>query len=214
LTKEKTMNVLIIGAAGKTGRLTVERAIATGHKVTAFVRNAESYRAPAANIRVVAGDATDPAKLNDAMAGQDAAIVIIGGKKPFLYSDLERNVAKAVLAAMKQNGVRRLISVSALGVGDSKSQAGLFFRNLLVPIFLRGSTPDKAAMEQAVRQSDMDFVLVRPALLNDQPAKGSARVFPHDQTAHKITRGDVAQFLVDQLQSNQYLGQTVTIANE
>jgi len=207
------MNVLVIGAAGKTGSLVVDRAVAGGHTVTAFVRDAKSYRPAAANLRVVEGDAADAAKLGSAMAGQHAVIDTIGGKTPYLNTDLERNVARAILAAMKQHAVRRLIVVSALGVGDSKHQGGFMFEHLVLPTFLRGSTRDKAATEQIVRESGVDFVLVRPAVLTDRPATGSVRVVVGREQARKITRADVAQFIVDQLQSDAYLGQAVTIAN-
>jgi putative NADH-flavin reductase len=207
------MKVLVIGASGKTGSQVVDRATAAGHEVTAFVRNPDSYHPSVSNVRVVAGDATDAGRLSEAMVGQDAVIDTIGGKTPFLESDLERNTAKSVVSAMQQCGVHRLIAVSALGVGESQSQGGFVFQHLLLPLFLRGSTRDKAQMEQVVRQSGMDFVLVRPAVLNDSPGTGSAHVVSGEEKAHKITRADVAQFLVEQLTNDAYLGQAVTIAN-
>jgi uncharacterized protein YbjT (DUF2867 family) len=207
------MNVLIIGVSGRTGGLTAVRAVAAGHRVTALVRNAANYHPPA-GVRVLAGSPTDPAALGAAMAGQEAVIDTIGGKTPFLTTDTETTVAKALLAAMKQHGTLRLIAVSALGVGDSQPQGTFFFRHLILPLFLRGSTRDKAQMEEAIRASGVEFVLVRPAVLTDQEAQGSARVFAAGETADKITRADVAQFLVGQLESDVYLGQAVTIAND
>jgi putative NADH-flavin reductase len=207
------MNVLIIGAAGKTGKLVVQRAQAAGHKVTAFVHDPKSYTAPSPGVRVVGGDARDQASVGAAMAGQDAVIDTIGGKKPFLTSDLEQSAAKAIVGAMKQTGTRRLIVISALGVGDSKEQSGFFYEHVFLPTFLRGSTKDKAAMEQAVEKSGVDFVVVRPAILDDGGASGAVRVFEGDEKAHKISRADVAQFVVDQLRSDRYVGEAVTIAS-
>ena len=206
------MNVLIIGAAGKTGAIVVERAASAGHVVTAFVRDASTYRAPE-NVRVVAGDATDQASVNKAMAGQDAVIDTIGGKTPYRKTTLERSVAGAVVAAMKANGARRVIVVSAFGVGESADQAGWFVEHVIVPTWLRGSTEDKAATEAVVRASGIAFVIVRPALLTDDAGTGSVKVFQGHDTAHKITRADVAQFCVDQLTSDEHLGRAVTIAN-
>jgi uncharacterized protein YbjT (DUF2867 family) len=207
------MNVLIIGAAGRTGRLAVKLASAAGHKVTAFVRSAESPRTAAPEVRVVAGDATDVAPLSDAMVGQDAVIDTVGGKTPFLNSDLESNVAVAVVAAMKRRGVKRLVAVSAVGVGDSRAQGTFFFRRIVLPLFLRGSTRDKEAMEKVVRESGLEFIVVRPAVLNDHESAGPARVFLDGRKVNEITRTDVAQFLVEQLQGDRYLGQAVTISN-
>lgn len=206
------MNVLIIGASGRTGGLTAVRAVAAGHQVTALVRHPADYHPPA-GVRVLAGPATDPAALGAAMSGQEAVIDTIGGKTPYRTTDTETLVAKALLGAMKHHGARRLIAVSALGVGDSKPQGTFLFRHLILPLFLRGSTRDKAQMEEAVRASGVEFVLVRPAVLTDQEAQGWARVIAPGETADKITRADVAQFLVGQLESDAYLGRAVTIAN-
>jgi putative NADH-flavin reductase len=206
------MNVLIIGAAGKTGAMVVERALAAGHVVTAFVRDAATYRAPA-NVRVVEGDATDQASVDKAMAGQDAVIDTIGGKAPYRKTTLERSVAGAVVAAMKANGVKRIIVISSFGVGDSADQVGWFVEHVIVPTWLRGSTEDKAAMEAVVRASGIAFVIVRPAMLTDDAATGTVKVFQGHDTAHKITRADVAQFCVDQLTSDEHVGSAVTIAN-
>jgi len=206
------MNVLIIGAAGKTGAMVVERALAAGHVVTAFVRDAATYRAPA-NVRVVAGDATDQASVDNAMARQDAVINTVAGKTPYRKTALERSVAGAVVAAMKANGARRVIVISSFGVGDSADQAGWFVEHVIVPTWLRGSTEDKAAMEAVVRASGIAFVIIRPAMLTDHAATGHVRVFRGYDTAHKITRADVAQFCVDQLTSDEHVGGAVTIAN-
>ena len=165
-------------------------------------------------MRVVAGDAGTAGRLNEAMAGQEAVIDAIGGKTPFLNTELEQNAAKNVLAAMKENGVRRLIVISVLGEGESKKQLTFFYEHIVMPTFLRGVIKDKAAMEAEVKQSGLDFVLVRPPVLSDDAAKGTVRVIEGDEKAHKITRADLAQFLVDQLTSDTYLGQAVTVANE
>ena len=206
------MNVLIIGAAGKTGSIVVERAVAAGHVVTAFVHDATTYRAPA-NVRVVAGDATDQASVDKAMAGQDAVIDTIGGKTPYRKTTLERSVAGAVVAAMKAKGARRVIVISAFGVGDSADQVGWFVEHVIVPTWLRGSTEDKAAAEAVVRASGIAFVIVRPAMLTDDAATGNVKVFRGHDIAHRIARPDVAQFCVDQLTSDEHVGRAVTIAN-
>jgi nucleoside-diphosphate-sugar epimerase len=206
------MNVLIIGAAGKTGSIVVERAAAAGHVVTAFVHDATTYRAPA-NVRVVAGDATDQASVDKAMAGQDAVIDTIGGKTPYRKTTLERSVAGAVVAAMKAHGVPRVIVISSFGVGDSADQAGWFVEHVILPTWLRGSTEDKAAMEAVVRASGVAFVIVRPAMLTDDAATGIVKVFRGHDTAHRIARPDAAQFCVDQLTSDEHVGRAVTIAN-
>lgn len=206
------MKVLVIGAAGASGQQIVEHALAAGHTVTAFVHDAAKYHAPT-GVRVVAGDATDAAAIEQAVAGQEAVVDAIGGSTPYLTTHLEENTAKAVTAAMQRHGVRRLVVISVVGAGDSAEQAGFWYRYLLAPVFLHGAIPDKEAMEAEVRRSGLDFVVVRPPVLTNDPATGDAHVVPGPTTVHSITRTDLAQFIVAQLTSDQYLGQVVTVAN-
>ena len=124
-----------------------------------------------------------------------------------------RTAAGAVVASMKANGARRIIVISSFGVGDSADQASWFVKHVIVPTWLRGSTEDKAAAEAVVCASGIAFVIVRPAMLTDEAATGKVKVFRGHDTAHKITRADVAQFCVDQLTSDEHVGSEVTIAN-
>lgn len=206
------MNVLVIGAAGKTGRQVVEQAVAAGHSVTAFIRDSAQYNAPP-NVRVLTGDASDQATMSHATADQDAVIDTVGGKTPWRKTEIEQRVARAVVAAAKKHGTRRIIAISALGVGGSTAQATLPFRLLLLPTFLRGSTADKAAMEREIAQAGVPYVLVRPAVLNDQPAVGSVRVLVGVEKGRQVTRADLAAFVIEQLTTDTHVNRAVTIAN-
>ena len=206
------MKVLVIGAAGKTGRAVIEQAIAGGHQVTAFVHKADEYEV--SDVRVIEGDATDNATMDAAVLGQDAVLDTIGGKTPYKETTLESSAANTIIAAMQRNGVHRLVVTSMLGEGESEANTSFYVR-LLVSTFLRGADKDKAAMESAVESSGLDWVILRPAILTDDPAKGNIRVFDPEtgEKAHKITRADLADFMLAQLSSNEYLHQAVTIAN-
>ena len=205
------MKIVVFGAGGKTGSLVVERAVAAGHTVTVFVHTSEHPGGP--TVRILSGDAGDPAAVRRAVAGQDAVIDTIGGKTPYKDTELERAAARNIVAAMREEGVRRLIVVSMMGIGESSEQAPFWYEHLLMPTFLRGSTKDKTAMESTVQQSGLDFVIVRPPILSEEPATGSVYLLTAPTKGHKITRADLAQFLVDQLSSDQYLGQAVVVAN-
>ena len=206
------MKVLIFGANGKTGRTIVERAMAAGHEVTAFVRSSEQNDVP--GVKLAKGDATNRADVDAAMQGQEAVIDTIGGKTPYKDTDLESSAAATFVASMKANGVRRLIATSMLGVGASKENAP-FYERLLVATFLRGANKDKSAMEAEVAASGLDWTILRPAILTDDEATGSVQVFPEgtDDKAHKITRADVAEFMVQQMSATNYLHQSIAIAN-
>jgi len=211
------MKVLILGAGGKTGKLVVERALSAGHEITVLVHTPEDDKQHQptfpATVAVFHGDVRNPTKLDQAMQGQQAVIDTIGGKKPFLNTDLETSAVKVVIDVMKRNNVKRLIVVSALGEGESKTQTGFFYEHLLMPLFLRGIIPDKANMEAEVEHSGLDFVIVRPSLLKDSEDAGQTHVATVGETAHTVTRAGLARFLVDQLTKDQHLGQAVTLTD-
>ena len=205
------MNVIVFGAGGKTGTLVIEKALAAGHAVTAFLHDA-THELPE-GVKKITGDAEDPFSVLKAVEGQDAVIDAIGGKTPYKDTALERTAAHNIVEAMQAQHVRRLVVVSMMGIGDSKEQAPFWYEHILMPTFLRGADKDKAAMEATVHSSGLDFVITRPPILTEDPATGSVITITGEHKGHKITRADLAQFLVDQLTSDQYLGQAVLIAN-
>ncbi len=207
------MKILVIGATGKTGAAVVEQAVAAGHDVTAFVHNASAYTRQ--DVRIAEGDALNPTHVAAALAGQQAVINTLGGKTPFKDTTLETDAARILIAAMDQHAVRRLLIVSALGEGDSRANTSFVYEHLLMPTFLRGVVKDKAGMEAEVSTSTLDWTIVRAALLTDDDPTGSIRTFDADDgdTAHKITRGDLATFLVSELPRDTFSRKAVTVAN-
>ena len=212
------MKVLVIGAGGRTGKLVVDKAFAAGHQVTVLIHQHPDDKkkhedAFPPGVQVFHGDVRNPTKLEQAMVNQEAVVDCIGGKKPFLTTDLETSTAKVVIDVMKRTGAKRLLVVSALGAGDSKQQGGFFYEHVFLPTFLRGSTADKTNMEAEVEHSGLEFVIVRPSILADGGETGKTHVAPSGERAHKVTRAGVAQFLVDQLIGDSYLGQAVTLTD-
>ena len=206
------MKVLVIGAAGRTGRAVVEQAVKQGHQVTAFVHSDGSYDVPGVEIR--AGDATNLATMESAILGQDAVIEAVGSKVPYRHTTLEATVAATVVEVMQRQGVRRLVATSMFGEGDSAANAP-FYVKILMATFLRGEFPDKAKKESTIGGSELDWVLVRPPFLTDKPATGDVRIFSTDSrdNPHVITRSDLAEFMIAQLTSDDHLGKAVTVAN-
>jgi len=205
------MKVLVIGAAGRSGEALVDEAVRAGHKVTAFVRRAAQYNN--ANVRVVSGDVLDAVAVDGAVAGQDAVIDALGGKTPWKVTSMETSAAHNIVAAMRRNGVRRLLKISVVGAGESVKNAGFFNEHLLMRTFLRGLLVDKAGMEAEIEGSDLDWTLVRPPMLTDGEKTGIARVLSTEsgEKAHKIRWADLAAFMVQQLESIRYVRQAVTV---
>jgi putative NADH-flavin reductase len=212
------MKVLVIGAGGKTGRHVVEKALAAGHEVTVLVHalpgeesgQKEAHAFPS-KVQVFHGDVRNPTKLEQAMEHQQAVIDCIGGSKPFLTTDLETSAAKVVVEVMKRQDVKRLIVVSALGEGESRANTGFFYEHVLMPVFLQGIVEDKKHMEEVVTASGLDFTIVRPPILSDSEHVGELHVVARQETVHRISRVDLAGFLVEQLVDRSYVGRAVTV---
>jgi putative NADH-flavin reductase len=205
------MNLLVFGATGKTGSLVVERALAKGHTVTALVRDPFKFTRP--NVRVFAGNATNPSDVLAAMHGQQAVIETIGGTTPYKTTTLETDSIHAIISAMHEEHVQRLISISMMGIGESHAQAPFWYKHLLMPTFLHGSTQDKTNKEASILSSGLDYVIARPPILKDTAALGHVRIIGPGATGHTITRADLANFLVDQLETDANLNCAVTVVN-
>lgn len=204
------MNLLVIGATGGTGRALLKQALEQGHSVTAFVRNPEKLALTHHNLRIAKGDVTDYPSVEQAVAGKDAVLCALGTKvigRNTIQSDGARNIVRA----MEKTGVRRLVLESSLDVGDSKGQLGFLFAHVIRPTLLRNIFKDKELQEQIVRTSPLDWIIVRPAMLTNAERTGKYRAgFPptdHSIT-RKISRADVADFMLKQTTENTYLRQT------
>lgn len=206
------MKILILGAAGKTGSALVDQAVSRGHAVTAFVHTADEYLRT--DVRIASGDARDQASVLAAVHGQDAVIDALGGHLPFLKTTLETDTARVVIDAMVEAGVRRLLVISTIGEGDSIANVHDFYKHFFMTTVLRGVMQDKASMEQVVEHSALDWTIVRPAGLRDGAPQGVHIVSPESaEKVRFITRADVATFILDQLESTEFLHQAVGIAN-
>ena len=207
------MKILVIGAAGKTGEAIVKQALAKGHTVTAFVHSAKDFEAKGA--RVIEGDVLDAAVLDGAIAGQEVVMDALGGHTPGKQTTLETSAAQNVIRSMQKHGVERLMVVSAIGVGETKDLVPSWYEHLIMPTLLRGAMHDKEQMEPVVETSGLDWTLVRPGHLVDGEATGKVLFFEpgRGETAHKITRADVAGFMLGLLESGEYKRQAVTIAS-
>ena len=208
------MKILVIGAGGGTGQELVKQAEALGHEVTALVHHSEGFGA-GPTVQVLEGDVLDPATVDEAVEGRDAVLDALGGHTPWKASSLETNAARNVVAAMHKHGVKRLLVVSAIGVGATRDLVPGWYEKLILPTLLRGAMADKEAMEPLVEASGLEWTLVRPGHLVDGERTGKVRLFEQGQgeTAHKITRADVAAFMLEALSDGRYVRQAVNIAS-
>jgi len=219
------VRLVVFGATGGTGRRVLERAIAQGHEVTAFVRDPSRMSARHERLNIVVGDAFDPGRVQEAVVGNEAVISVLGARqlsnplRPDSPGDPKGPASvgsENIVAAMKEQGLKRLICQTAWGVGESKEGAGIagsFFMKVLVPPLLRDEYADKEAQEKVVRGSSLEWVIVRPMLLTNGPWTNNyrARVDLKPGRRPYISRADVADFLIRQLTNEAFVHKTPAI---
>jgi len=201
------MKLLVLGATGGTGREIVRVAGAAGHTVVALVRSKVKAQ-DLTGAQLIEGDARDEGTLSRALEGCSGVISSLGTPvSPFRDVTLLSDATRKLVTAMKRQSVRRLICITGVGAGDSRGHGGFLYDTLFLPLFLRKVYVDKNRQEDVVRASDLDWVLVRPTVLTDQPARGSVRAYTDLSGIHggTIARADVAKFVVDQLTNDTWL---------
>jgi putative NADH-flavin reductase len=205
------MKVLVLGATGRTGSLIVRDATAKGHHVMALVRATANSHLPGAEM--IEGDVRDEETLARALSGCDAVVCALGTGMGLRKVDLLTVATRALVTAMTRAGVRRLICISALGIGDSRNHGGFLFDRLVQPSLLGPAYKDKERQETAIRASALDWVVIRPAMLTNGAPRGRIRATTELEGVHggKVARADVAQFVIEQLTNDTWLRRTPVI---
>ena len=199
--------ILVLGATGGTGRLIVNQAVARGYDVAAIVRSAEKA-SDLKGAKHIVGDARDERSLREALKGRDAAISALGTPaSPFREVTLLSTATRALVRAMQVEHVSRLICITGIGAGDSAGHGGFLFDRLIFPLLLRKVYADKNRQEAIVKESGLDWVLVRPSVLNDKPSAATVRALTDLSRFHggSVSRADVASFVLDQVRDNTWL---------
>ncbi|MBX9926560.1 MAG: NAD(P)H-binding protein [Hyphomicrobiaceae bacterium] len=211
---------LVIGASSGIGLSTVKAALAAGHAVRAFSRSASKIPIDDAFLEKTDGDALDAKAIATALAGTDAVIQSLGvALSPTtllsgttLFSTATRIlVDQMTLSNADRSGPKRLIAVTGLGTGDSRDRMGPLYR-LAFEASLRRIYDDKDIQEMIVRRSKLDWTIVRPGFLTDQP-KGTWKAIPTpaagssaaSSVSGSISRADVAAFIIRHWDDRAYL---------
>jgi putative NADH-flavin reductase len=205
--------ILIIGASRGTGLETVRRALDQGYHVRAFARSASQMPLTHVQLTKLNGDALKAEDVAAAVTGADDVIQTLGAKASLtmltgpirLFSDATR----ILIQLMESAGVKRLICVTGFGAGDSREHMSLLQR-LPFELLLGRVYTDKAVQEMMIRRSALSWVIARPGILTSGPRTDRNKILdrPADWRSGTISRADVADFLVKQVEDNVYLGKT------
>jgi putative NADH-flavin reductase len=207
------MKILVIGATRGIGRCLAEQAVEAHDEVTVLVRDPLRIPDRHPNLRVIRGDILDRSSVEQAVKGQEAVCIVVGippTRKPVhVFSE----GARTVVDAMKIFGVNRLVCVTGIGAGESRGHGGFLYDRIVQPLLLKTNYADKEKQEEIVRASPISWTVVRPGFLTNGPRTGHYRVVTDmtGVTARKISRADVADYLLKELKTGADVGKNVFI---
>ncbi len=210
------MRIVVFGASGGTGRELVRQGIAQGHEVTGFVRNPQSVK-DIPGVRVTTGDARNAAAVAAAIEGQEAVLSALGSRT-LRDSTLLPEAMTGILAGMRQHGVRRLIVLGAAGAWPGASSkvsgVGKVIVGLLRLTLLRQAFAAQRAMQELIFASDVEWTVVQPPFLLNEPGRGVYRVDGASLPLRgmRIARGDVSAFMLAQLGREEWVRKSPFVA--
>ncbi|MEO0687656.1 MAG: SDR family oxidoreductase, partial [Cyanobacteria bacterium J06649_11] len=181
------MKLVIFGSTGSIGTHVVKQALDQGHTVTAFVRNPDKLNLQHPHLNIFTGDVMNPVLVEEVVIGHDAAICILGsGKK--LSGNVRSQGTKNVIQALEKAGIKRFICQSTLGAGDSWSNLDFYWKYIMFGFLLRKVFADHQIQEEYVRQSDLDWTIIRPSAFIDGTRTGKYRHgFPSSDHTTSLT---------------------------
>lgn len=205
------MKVVIFGASGSVGKHLVQQALNKGHQVDAFCRNIDKLDTfEHKSLNKIKGDVFHLKEVEKAVKGKDAILVVLGSGKS-RKSTVRSVGTQNIIQAMQKQGVRRLICQSTLGAGDSQGNLNFFWKYIMFGWLLKPVFLDHERQEYYVTKSHLDWTIVRPAAFTDgsRTSKYQHGFSPTNRSLQlKISRADVSDFILQQLESKNYLLQT------
>jgi putative NADH-flavin reductase len=209
------MKIAIFGGTGRTGMFLVRFALDQGHQVVVLARDPTKMTLIHPSLNTLPGDVRDVAAVEQTVQGVDAVISVLGpaGNKPGL--EISQGTGH-ILAAMQKQALRRLVITAGAGVSDPSDAPELFNRamNLLLKLVAKNVLADMIATVDRVRVSDLDWTVVRLPMLSDGSKTGRIKVgYVGKGIGPRITRADIAEFLLVQLKDVTYIHQCPVISN-
>ncbi len=208
------MKLLIIGGTGRTGQELIKQALVQGHVVTVLVRNPKKLKQIHPNLKIIIGDILLSDSLEKAFSGQDAVLSALGHKRFFIKTNILSEGTKNSISTMEKCDVKRFICITSLGLNDIRYKLGLYYTLFVIPFILLFYFLDKEKQEKLIVQSKLDWTIVRPGQLTNGKKRGKYR-HGSDLGSYLLTkmisRADVADFILSQLNDNTYLHKTPAI---
>jgi putative NADH-flavin reductase len=209
------MKIAIFGATGKVGRHLLDQALERGDNVTVLVRDASKLTMPHhERLKVVEGDVLVPNDIEQAVVGTGAILSALGHTKTSSKDVLTEGI-KNIVAAMNKHGVRRLVCLTGAGVRDPKDEPKLVDRLIgsLLKLLQRDLLEDSIGQARVIKESDLEWVIVRAPVLNEGEKKGEYRIgYVGKDSGTKLSRADIADFMLKQTTDDTYLHQAPVVS--
>lgn len=206
--------ILILGATGRTGQLAVNYALEKGFAVTALVRNPAKLTISSDKLTVVKGSPTNINDVRIAMKGCHYVISLLSAlseKESFSFKKIAaphtlKRTMQNVIAVMKENNIRKVMTLSSIGAGDSYRYAPWFMKLMIKITNFKVVFADHNAQEQLLMQSGLDWTIARPVGLNNEDAKANLVVsYGKTPKPFKMSRMQLAQFFINQIDKVDYI---------
>ena len=208
------MRIAVFGGTGRTGRHLVEGALRDGHEVAVLVRDPGKLGVSYGGLRIVEGNVLIPSSVEETVAGADAVLSALGHTKTS-PKDVQARGTENIVAAMKEHGARRLVSLTGAGVKDPGDRPKLVDRVFsgLLKVLQRDVLEDAERHAEIIKGSGLDWTIVRAPRLTNGPATGEYRVGPvGENSGIKISRADVAGFMLRALADDTYVGRSPMVS--
>lgn len=209
------MKLTIFGATGGTGKEVVKQALARGHDVTVYVRTPSKVSTQHERLTIVQGEMNEPTKIRQAIAGADAVISALGPTSNTPERPLTEGM-QHIVGAMQAEGVDRLIAATGAGVADPNDKPQLVGQifGLALRVFAKHVLADSTGMVEAIRSSNLNWTLARAPRLQDKPGTEQIKVgYAGQGPGTQLARADFAHFMLDQLQSDQWVQKAPMLSN-
>ncbi|MHC0444779.1 NAD(P)-dependent oxidoreductase [Flavobacterium sp. 3-218] len=208
------MNIAIVGAGAGIGLQSVTQALKKGHTVTALSTNTDQIPNHP-NLIKISGSATSPVDLKNAIKGSDAVLITVGTKNKkatTLFSDIAKTL---INVADQLNFTAPVLVITGFGAGESKNYLSFFMRTV-ISLFLKDQYINKTIMEELITKSNIKWEIIRPGMLTDGDQSSSYKVLfklEKGMKVGKISRADVAHFLITEAESPQLHYHYVALTN-
>jgi putative NADH-flavin reductase len=201
------MKLIIFGASGRTGHQLVRHALDAGHKVTGFVRDPSKMSISHPDLNLICGKITDADFVNQSLNGHEVVFSALGAASPFKFDQDVIDGFSNIIKGMKSNEIQRLIYESFAGVSESRNSTGFIIRNV-APILLKTEIQGHELREQMIRDSSLQWTIVRPVTLTNSTKEKKYRFGERingNGFANTISRSDVAQFMLQQIDDKNFV---------